>query len=241
MRSFRQLLLAAAICASLPAPVSAQFSPKGAPGDIAAQETLGFKAGSGVGGFGTQVGPYTAQVTSYPGSPLVTVYCVDYLHSISVGQSWTANVSQLTLDGMATTRLGIAGDDGNALARYKKAIWLAAQFANNQDATSWMQIHSAIWTIVLGGNDPTQPYYGQYASWIFRAGLAEAGGYYGFNFDDWRVVTDVRADDAGLVDASLQPGAQEYVMYVTPEPETVIMMLSGLLVLALVWRRGGFA
>jgi hypothetical protein len=205
-------------------------------------EQLKFKSGSGVSGYGVQVGPYSAQLTSYAGSPLVTVYCVDFLHGISVNQEWSANVSKLNLSQIGSTRLGIAGDDGDALARYRKGAWLASQFAS-APTTSWKQIHSAIWTTVIAGNDPTKSYYNKYGDWLSQANAAEASGYAGFDFSRWAVLTDVRADDLGAVDVTLQPGVQEYLVQltVTPEPETFVMLLSGLLVLAVLWRRGGFA
>jgi hypothetical protein len=198
-------------------------------------------AGVVVPGFGTQVGPYTGQLSSYPGSPSITLYCVDYLHDINPNQIWTANVSRLNVGDVSHTRLGIAGDDAGALSRYKKAAWLASHFMSNQDVTSWRQIHAAIWTVALDGNLPGKPYFGQYGNWLAAANLAEANGYQGFNFAEWAVVTDIAADDQGFnYDPLKQPGVQEYLvrMTVTPEPETVVLLLSGLLLLGLVWRRG---
>lgn len=247
MRPTRLSLGVLALSALLPASVSAQFPtnpPQSLPYGEGPVETFQFIAPMNsnaiVPGFGTQVGPYTARLVSYPGMPSVTIYCVDYLHDIDIGQVWTANVSKLVLSDVNDTRLGIAGDDLDALNRYKKAAWLASQFMVNQDQASWQQIHSAIWTTALDGNDPNKPYYGKYGNWIAQANAAEAGGYAGFDFSEWAVLTDVHAADLGYdIDPLREPGVQEYLVHVTvtPEPETVILMLSGLAVLAFAWRR----
>jgi hypothetical protein len=235
--------LIALVALLAPASLSAQFpfTEKVAPEGMDPVEQFKFISGSGVGGFGVQVGPYTGQMTSYPGNPLITIYCVDYLHGISTNTTWSANVSRLNVADIGDTRLGIAGDDSSALSRYRKAAWLASQFTSNQTTASWRQIHSAIWTIVIAGDDPTKQYYNQYGSWIKLANDAEASGYAGFDFREWAVLTDVRSGQPGSdVAVGLQPGVQEYLvrMTVTPEPETIIMLLSGMLILALVWRRG---
>jgi hypothetical protein len=238
--------LLAFVVAGLLAPrvASAQFpfteqavpwSDEGPPGP---QEDLRFVGTNGTSGFDTQVGPYSAQMTSYPGNPFITIYCVDYLGDIQPNQQWTANVSSLSSD-ISLTKLGVLGAS-DALARYRKAAWLASQFAYNQDVGSWRQLSSALWTTVQNGDDPSMPYYGGYGDWLNRAAAAEAGGYEGFDFREWAVLTDVRVAENGL---PLDPYmTQEFItrVTVTPEPETVIMLMSGLLLLGLVWRRGMF-
>jgi hypothetical protein len=236
----------AVVALLMPLGASAQgfpFTPKLAPDNMDPTEDIQFKSASGVGGFGTQVGPYTGQLKSYPGNPLITIYCVDFLHGIATDQLWTANVSKLTdVASVADTRLGIAGDDADAFARYKKAAWLASNFMTNQNQTSWKQIHSAIWTFVIAG--PTgQPYSGHYGTWFAAANTAEMNNYYGMDFANWAVLTDIRADDGSPSDdanVSKQPGVQEYLvqMTATPEPETIVLLLSGLLILGLAYRRG---
>jgi hypothetical protein len=250
MSTTQRLFLAfgAALALLAPPGISAQwpFQEQSAPADLNPVEQFKFVSSSGssgvpVGWFGTQNGPYTGQVASYPGSPQVTLYCVDYLHDIAPDQVWTVNVSRLTVSDIGDTRMGIAFDDGFALSRYKRAAWLASQFMTNQSLDSWAKLHSAIWSVALDGNDPTKPYYGEYGNWLSQLSAAEASGYQGFDFSEWAVITDVAADDLGYDYNPLrQPGAQEFLVHVTvtPEPETVIMLLSGLLVLGLCWRRG---
>ena len=244
MRPLRSILSASALVGLLlPVAAHAQEWPKplySGPQDFLDAETLQLKAKSEVSGFDVNVGPYTAQVVSYPGQPLISVYCVDFLHGVAQDQVWDVNVTKLSGGDVSNTRLGIAGDD-NALARYKKAAWLASQFAANQDTWSWRRLSSAIWTTVIAGDDPGFTYYEGYGDWLTKADAAEAGGYMGFNFDYWQVLTDVTADDLGNVAVIDQLGAQEYLVYVTPEPETIIMLMSGMIVLLVVWRRGGIA
>ncbi len=211
------------------------FVPKIAPGDIGPQEDLQLTAGSGVVATwgGVYVGPYEAKLTSYPGQPTITIYCDDFLNASQVGDTWTANVAPLTLAGIATTRLGLL-QPGNAtnLGRYMRAAWLAAQFATNRTRSAWSAIHSAIWSTVLPGDVPGYGYSGQYVDagtgidWLAAANAADLST---FDASRWRVLTDVlsRNDPA-------HAGTQEYLVEVntvTPEPATLVMLATGLLML----------
>lgn len=240
MRPTRRLplLLCALAALSAPAGVSAQVAPWG----FGPQDQIQFVSFSGVTGFGVQaIGPYTGQVMSMPGTPMISLYSVDYKVGVTLGSAWTANVSSLTLSAMKNTKLGILGDDGDALARYRKAAWLASQFATNQTYTDWLQISSAVWTTALNGDAPSLPYYGQYGNYINLANAAEAGGYAGFDFREWAVVTDITSTGAQLsYDPEMVGSYHEALVKVTvtPEPETMILLLSGLLILGVAWRRG---
>lgn len=110
---------------------------------------------------------------------------------------------------------------------------------------AWSGIHAAIWIIMTPGFPADASQLGAHASFIDDIGLAfgmaipfldmaqEAadGGFTGFDFSQWSVFTDKNADGHSY-------GKQEYlVRTVVPEPATVILLLSGLVVLFGVGRR----
>jgi hypothetical protein len=178
------------------------------------------------------VGPYAATLTSDPTHATFSIYCVDFLHDITVGTVWNANVSDVTSTGLSNTRLGNAG-----LSSYQKAIWLATQFAANQTRGAWTAIHDAIWAITTPSyalktagsvSDPTKGSY-----WVDQVNMAFASGApTDIDYTQWRVLTDVRS-----------PGTQEFLVStppttVTPEPETYLLMITGLAgILLLAYRR----
>jgi hypothetical protein len=242
--TLRVSLLICALAAFTAQSLSAQFVEQQAPWGFGPQDQIQFQSFSGLTGFGSPVGPYTGMVTSMPGQPLISIYNTDYMVGIKVGPAWTANVSELNLADMADTKLGILDGASNALARYKKAAWLSSMFTFNQSVTAWQEIQAAVWTVALNGNFSQMPYYGQYGNWLNLANQAEANNYAGFDFREWVVVTDVNAPGAPVsYDPEMVEAWHEGLVRVTvtPEPETVILFLSGLLILGLAWRRGSVA
>jgi hypothetical protein len=194
-----------------------------APSAQAQTENFQFMSGSGVGYNGVQVGPYRGMLVSEPGTPIVDIYCVDYLHEIHLGDTWTARVTNLT-GNLSNTRLGGLWGTGasffgtdDVFTRYRKAAWLTTRFAI-QNTSAWGGIHSAIWLL-------TTPNYTSYLSasmiadanyWIGQA----ATNYLSIDASQFTVVTDVNTVGG-------QGGVQEYIM-VTPEPATVLLLGTGL-------------
>jgi hypothetical protein len=172
------------------------------------------------------LGPYTATLTSDPTHSTFSIYCIDFLHEINVGDVWTANVSEISSTGLSDTRLGNAG-----LTQYQKAIWLATQFAANQTREAWSAIHDAIWYITTPGYALKTSSKGQ--SWVNQVNAAFAlGTPTDVDFTQWRVLTDTRT-----------PGTQEFLVStppttVTPEPGTYLLMITGLVgVMIVTYRR----
>lgn len=95
---------------------------------------------------GVYLGPYTGQLMSDPTTPTFTMYCVDYDHEVSVGQTWTINESKLGGGDLSQTRLGNTG-----LGTYQKSAYLASLFG------SWSTLSSMAWN--PGGSTQT---FGQY-------------------------------------------------------------------------------
>ena len=174
MKRFTFALLTPLLVAT-PSAVAAQ-NPLQAP--LGNQEYLDFlNANSAVNAAwgGVKVGPYNGQLTSAPGSPAITIFCVDFAHWAG---DQTVNVSNLggayqgTTNGFAglqNTRLGYDAV-GDTQLRYRKAAFLASLFdsystsalgqvggsqavaANLFDASTkkqaWSGLHAAIWTIM---------------------------------------------------------------------------------------------
>jgi hypothetical protein len=198
-----------------------------APSTRAQTDSLLFVSGSGVGYNGVQVGPYRGMLISEPGTPTVDIYCVDYMHEITVGTRWKVYDTNLGGGNLSNTRLfkefTVAGNSwygsANVLTRYEEAAWLTTQFSSN-NKSSWGAIHSAIWLLTtpnFGTNLPSGLVIADTYNWVNLA----AADYTQINPNSYEVLTDVR------VDANGNGGVQEYLM-VTPEPETVLLLASGL-------------
>lgn len=196
--------------------------------NVAQAQTEQFRlvGGSGVGFNGAQVGPYRGMMLSEPGTPTIDIYCVDYLNSISVNQTWTARMTNLATGNLSTgTRLGqlfgvggysfFGGD--NVFTRYRKAAWLTTQFAI-QNTSAWGGIHSAIWMLTTPNPSSNLPsaFSSAAAYWLGKA----ATNYLSVNASSIVIATDVNTVGGRY-------GVQEYIM-VTPEPMSVLLLGSGL-------------
>lgn len=178
------------------------------------QQTFKFTGTSGYTGFGFYVGPYYGQILSVPGQPTIDLYCVDFMHRISTNQVWKAWMSPL--DGnLQYTRGG-----NGAYGLYLRAAWLTQQYYA-APAGEVKNIQATIWNLFQSSApDPNTNY------WL---NLANAN-YTSLNPKYWYVITAVNKNDPN--------SAQEFLTYVTPEPETYAMFATGLFVLGfLIWRR----
>jgi len=196
-------------------------------------EQLKFIGGSGVGFNGVQVGPYRGMLLSEPGTPTIDIYCVDYLHEITLNAVWTANESNLA-GNLSKTRLGeefgVSGvswyGTDDVLTRYRKAAWLTTQFAI-QNTSAWGGIHSAIWLLTTPNYSTNLPsaFVSAAAWWIGQANA----NYLSIDPNSYVVLTDVNTN-------GLTGGVQEYLM-VTPEPQTIVLLGSGFAALYAAHRR----
>lgn len=167
-----------------------------------------------VGGRNVYVGPYQAMFESVGGfsdtSPRFDIYCVDFQHSISVGQKWKANFTTLAGSDMTKTRWK------NQL-KYQRAAYLSNKFKTTTTA-KWGSLHNAIWYVMTG----TTPALGSTDAVGFYNDAVAYGG--SFDMANWFVVTDVN-----VTSATPGTGGTQEFLYNTPEPATIILLGTGLL------------
>lgn len=200
-------LPALAVCASLVA---------AAP--LAAQTTFTFLNGGTVTAFGYYVGPYNGTM----GTPPVPVVlnCVDFFHDVTVGEVWTANLTNLSdvADIGTTTR-------NSSVQLYEEAAWLTTQYASNPGSIA--DIQATIWNLFptpAGYGAPTMP---GSSYWLAQA----QSNYQTLNYNDFWIATDVNITNPA--------GAQEFLIRTTstPEPATLVLFATGLGLVALLARR----
>lgn len=207
-------------------------------------EYLDFLGGSGVGSpYGVQVGPYSARFDTdeatvrTTATPQFSVYCVDYLHYAN-NSNGLVNVSAVGGD-LSNTRLG-------DFASYQTSAYLSSLFdgwathaaALNADTGMsfsrgdvWSGLHSAIWAVATGPENlgVTNTRVASARSYFF--GLAEdnAGT---FDTNGWYVLSEA---DVAL---TMSSSGQEFLVQAgVPEPSTVLLLLTGMVMMIGVSRR----
>lgn len=181
-------------------------------------------------------GPYQAQF-QIPGAPspllppagsssfgpVTDIFCVDF-NNEAITSTYTAWFTNLGANPLTDTRLGASG-----LSQYLKAAFLAQQiktYGNNSVETA--DINGAIWQIMSG--EPTYRLVGStwqsagITSWV---NLANAN-WQSVDASKWVVVTKTCAAGAG--NATADGCSQEFITQVTPEPATLLLLGTGLLV-----------
>lgn len=218
----RASLATLGLLVALQAPVAGQLY-QGTPPSSADFQFLG--AGDAVAGtFGVYVGPYLGNLVG-DGFGQFSIYCVDYMNS--AGDMTPANISPLSGD-LGNTRIG-------AQTQYLQAAYLSSLFdswgehAGGYDKkTVWSGLHAAIWNVTSDADVGTSD-----------AGTLDRRSYFMDLAMDVNNIGSVNPDEWFLItNADLSAGGQEFlVRRSVPEPATVLLMLTGLVLLVGVSRK----
>jgi len=246
MRLIRAVL-ALALVVGMGVPAAAQTSgtfkfTSGTP--YAPQPTLSVSSGvaSRTGTFYTSI--YRGQFLSgVPGNPTVDIFCVDFFHNAntsSTGYSaWFTPLS--AVDFSRTYGVSQRGwSPGIAEQRYRAAAWLATQFSptDANRAANWPRYQAAMWSL-MGQTTTGFELDGS-------VGLASKFNLGGFS-DPFKTSAQgdlqTALDNASTIDgdswtivSAASGNSQEFLVQqsVVPEPETVILLVTGLLALGAV-------
>ena len=180
-----------------------------------------------------------------PGNPTVDIFCVDFFHSVSPNNEWDAWFSPLSGDLSKTYGMSIRGwSQGIAAERYRAAAWLATQFGSpvgGYDAgekANWPNLQAAVWSLMgqdVGGTTSFPlALNGTQQNWLNTALTSGNTAEFQAQASDWTVISGVNA--------SATTGKQEFLVQqsVVPEPETVILLVTGLLAIGAVAYFRGF-
>jgi hypothetical protein len=182
-------------------------------------------------------GPTTAQID---------VFCVDFFHRVGAGNEWDAWFSPLSGDLSKTYGMRFRGwDQSIAESRYRAAAWLATQFGSpvgGYDATekaNWPDLQAAIWSLMGQDAGGTSAFPlaldGTQQGWLNTALVAGNQASFVAQSSEWTVISDVNA--------TASTGKQEFITQhsVVPEPENVILLVTGLLAIGAVAYFRGFS
>jgi hypothetical protein len=183
--------------------------------------------------------------------PVVDIYCIDFLHNANQSSTgYAANFTNLGADALGATR---SAD----LDRYLKAAYLINKMDEQDFSAGGKQarvdIHAAIWNIMAG--QPTMGVVGYTSTFDSQADdrmlawIGEANASYStVDRNLWTVVTAACVTSSGTNgdgSAAADGCGQEFMTrspMVTPEPATIVLLATGLLVVfgAGVAGRSGF-
>lgn len=175
-----------------------------------------------------RVGPYTGNfVDDVAGS--FTIYCVDYLH-------YARSLDQVNVTGLDGTHGSLANTRLNDAVSYQKAAYLSSLFEDwesygSSQQTVWSGIHAAIWEVTSGES------LGDASDRQTFVDMANAN-YGDVDMSEWYVITNT---DLGV--RSYDGTGQEFLMRraSVPEPATLLLMITGLVMLVGVSRKRSFA
>jgi hypothetical protein len=158
---------------------------------------------------GEYVMPY--YLTINQSSP-IAVTCDDFLHTVSIGDQWTATVS--TFADLSGTRFWNPLDQAGSITMYHEAAWLASQINASSSLPDIAGVQFAIWRLFTPG---APQHVGNEDYWYNLALNEPSQNYGGMNFSNVEVLTP---------NNPLSP--QEYFFFI-PEPSVYLDLAFGLL------------
>jgi hypothetical protein len=174
-----------------------------------------------------------------PTTANVDIFCVDFFHTVSVGNEWDAWFSPLS--GSLDQTYGVRfrdWDQNLAAERYRAAAWLATQFGSPEGGYSttekagWPGLQKTIWSLMgqdVGGTSAFPDAVSADQQTLLNNALANGSASdFIAQTSGWTVISDVNATSTS--------GRQEFLVQqsVVPEPEAVILLVTGLLALGAV-------
>jgi hypothetical protein len=238
MHRLRSPLLSLALCISAATSAHAQN----------AVLTQPYAPGGGVvTAFGYYMSPYTGTIDG----TTERLNCVDFFHDVSIGEHWTATITNIGAAARNSSLL-LATRDGSSggyaslsevLQMYEEAAWLTDQYSQNpsSDPNRSIAIQTAIWSLV--DNGPTNPASLRYEStenyWsngervttIDDTGTGSTGYWISQAQTKYALQSDEYYDRFNILTGTGNPGAgaQEFVYSATPEPSTFVLIGSALI------------
>ncbi len=234
MRLRLTLGLAAAVLAIHGSPARAQYI-----------TNFTFVNGGTVTAFGYRVGRYAGEMG--PTNTPVTLNCVDFFNEVTNSETWNAWVTNLGTDPLSHTRLmALTASEGGGLTQpqattiYSQAAWLVSQYANYYQATitpkdsaNIANIQATIWDLFpvpSGSSAPPSPnscpatVCGTLVASNYWA-TQDAANYSSINPNYFSIITDTRDTQSN---SNYNQSAQEFIIYSTPEPGSLMLTMSGL-------------
>ena len=243
MKRLGIILFGLALILAQPVAGQVEFNPKLAPqlGSTVTYEFLGTEGGYGA------TGPYVADLPFGGAVSKVNIYCVDLGRRIWSGTIVNADV--VNLAGPASAFTAARAPAGNGLTgaalqtSYQKAAYLSFMMSQGSFLTStalkthWEGLHKAIWHFTSGRALTGDGSLGTDAYWVAQANAAFGGGGFapGFNVGEWSLLATTSYERGGTV----YKGETQFMLTqsVVPEPQTYILMGTGLIFLVFFGRR----
>jgi len=174
----------------------------------AAADSVTLAAVSGNSQGGVSTAPYYLSVN---GGADISVMCIDFTHHVTVGESWQANLNNLSAGDLSETRL----DSYNT---YREMAWLYDQFVKGAGPSG--DINYAVWALSSASAMSSPGWTAGAQHWYDLATTTDLANFSTVNF------TIITPKDMTGVDTP-----QEFITE-TPEPAGLVLVGSGLLGLA---------
>jgi hypothetical protein len=185
---------------------------------------------------GYLISPYTATINGVS----TTVYCDDFANTVSDGQTYTANETNLGSGNLSLTRYGTISQSlqtqsgtqtFDAQQLYEMAAWLTTQFTTNGSSNG--DIQDTLWDLFNPNpNNPNiKPPKPSTNSWLFAA----EENYTSINPSAFTILTNTGVEFTGT--GQVQEFIFSSPVAQSPEPASMALLGIGLILLSIFGRR----